>query len=160
MSSSKKAMNHAKSVVEASLVKWKTLMGLGHWTITTIYHRDDGSMSKRRRKQRHDGWGALMWVQINWEYLDATVNVALHRLVDRSDDDLDMDVRHELAHIVVNEMREMAGLPFARAVKHEERVVTMLAYAFGQTHIAGWNEGRDALRTERAAAAGDGAAVT
>jgi hypothetical protein len=146
-----KATNHAKKVIQAAVVKWKPLMGLGHWEIHTCWYRRAKDIPKEFRPRKKRNYrGAKMWVRVDWEYLEAWVNVNLPECVDDDDERLEHTIMHELAHVVVNEMREWAMHPSDHAMKHEERVVETLACAFAWTETRGWNEGKADLRKKQA----------
>ncbi len=146
---SEKAMDRARDHVEAALRRWKPIMGLAAWVIEAHYHRDLATVPKRYRPKKGRDYATLMWVEVQWEYLHATINVILPHLVGKDAEAVAGDVRHELAHVVINEVREVGTHPYEHGVKHEERVVSTLADAFLWTYNAGWNEGRDDLRKKR-----------
>ncbi|MDQ2785021.1 MAG: hypothetical protein M3Y58_08470 [Chloroflexota bacterium] len=147
---SKKGTDRVKKVIQAAVVKWKPLMGLGHWEIHTCWYRRENDIPKEfRPRPKRNYRGAKMWVRVDWEYLEAWVNVNLPECVDDDAERLEHIIMHELAHVVVNEMREWATHPADHAMKHEERVVETRALSFMWAHFAGWNEGRDDLRKKR-----------
>jgi hypothetical protein len=108
--------------------KWLKMMGLMWWTVNLNYTtetRDTGS-----------GYQAIAWVNAKWQYMTADVYFSLPIIVDKDDEEIEEVVRHELCHILVNEMREQDEDRL-----HEERVCTTLASALGWTFIAGKEEG-------------------
>lgn len=134
-------MDRAKTLIQETLVKWKPLMGLAPWRITTHYYRaykDAPKEHRRTKKQR----GARMWIDVDYQYLRAYVNVMLPDCIGVGKDELRENVRHELAHAVVNEMRQWRAGPVVHCMDHEERVVSTLAPAFEWTFNAGYNEGK------------------
>lgn len=145
---SRKQMDAAKAICEKTLVTWKPLMGLAPWRITSHYYRALKDAPKEHRctkKQR----GARMWMDVDYQYLRADVNIMLPACIGVGDDELKENVRHELAHAVVNEMRQWRAGPVSHCMEHEERVVSTLAPAFEWTYNAGWNAGRADLRKKQ-----------
>lgn len=140
----KKQMDRAKARIEAAVLKWKPLMGLGIWRVNMAWYRDWKDVPKAHRKSKTSP-GAHMWMDVRWEYLLATLNVYLPESAYWSKSRLREAVRHELAHALVGEMRAW-HFSLGDAMMHEERVVSTLACAFQWAYVAGWNEGRADLR--------------
>lgn len=138
-------MDRAKRLIEKTLITWKSLMGLAPWRISTHYYRDLKDAPKEYRQTKKQR-GARMWMQVDYEYLRASMNVMLPACLEVDEDELKENVRHELAHAVVNEMRQWRAGPVVHCMEHEERVVSTLAPAFEWTYNAGWNAGRADLR--------------
>lgn len=124
-----------RSRIKAAVEKWLPAMGLKWWhEIIITYERD--RFSQERNGHPPD---CAAFTRVSWEYLDAivTFSVACCWSKEYTDQEIDYLVRHELCHLLVNEMR-MYGPPNHRdeqaadeAIKHEERVVTQIAQAFG-----------------------------
>lgn len=68
--------------------------------------------------------------RVRWEYLEADIHFNLTSLTENSDEEIDYIVRHEMAHVLVNEMREWADTDSKGRIYHEERVCTRLAQIF------------------------------
>jgi hypothetical protein len=136
---SAKQMDAAKRRTQKHLVKWKPLLGLAPWTIHQRFYRREKDIPKRHAR-------AAMWCAVDYEYLQATVHVALNRIAHETADEIEAMVRHELLHATVNEMRQWRAGPVVHCMEHEERVVSTLTAAFEWTYNAGWNEGRANLR--------------
>jgi hypothetical protein len=138
-----KAMDTAKRCARRHLNRWKPLVGLAPWTIHQRYYRREKDIPKTHKR-------AAMWCAVDYEYLQATVHVALCRIAHETADEIEAMVRHELLHATINEMRHWQNCPTPHAMMHEERTVSTLTAAFEWTYNAGWNEGRDDLRKKRA----------
>lgn len=138
-----KQMDTAKQLVEKHVVKWKPLVGLGHWTIHERFYRREKDIPKRHKR-------AAMWCAVDYEYLRATVHVALCRIAHQTSEEIEMMVRHELLHTTINEMRQWQCCPAGHAIEHEERTVSTLTAAFEWTFNAGWNAGKADLRKRQA----------
>jgi predicted SprT family Zn-dependent metalloprotease len=61
--------------------------------------------------------------ETDWRYQDSSITLALHKLREMDEEQIEMVVIHELMHIFLNEMRE-------DGIDHEERVATNLQKAF------------------------------
>lgn len=136
-------MDAAKATCTDLLLKWKPLMGLGHWKVIHHFYRRAKDVPKKHRRTKQQR-GALMWCAVDWEYMEANVHTYLPECVGMARDELSYVIRHELAHALVSEMRHWESCPHDHAMLHEERVVTMIAYAFGSTYEDGYEAGRKA----------------
>lgn len=99
--------------------KWRPLLGLNSWDISLqffagVYIQADGVPSTGSDASCH----------ASWPYMSATIAFDTDSLSNYTDRDLEVVVVHELAHVLVNEMREPDP-----DVAHEERVTTMVAWA-------------------------------
>lgn len=145
----KKETARLKALIQKELIKWKPLMGLAPWRVNTFYYRANKDAPKAHRQTKKQR-GARMWMDVDYEYLRAGMNVMLPACIGVDKDELRENVRHELAHAVVNEMRQWRAGPVVHCMEHEERVVSTLAPAFLWTYNAGWNAGRKDLRKQQA----------
>jgi hypothetical protein len=135
--------------IKTAVEKWLPALGLKWWhEILISYDRE--RFSEERNGHPADCAG---FTKVNWEYLDAhvTFSVACIWAKELSDEEIDYLVRHELCHILVNEMR-MWGPPTHRdeqardeAIKHEERVVTQLAQAIKWVWDAAFKAGSETI---------------
>lgn len=103
--------------VEKLFKKWRPLLGLSAWDIRRLYFdgpylQPDGDVST----------GSYACCSVSWPYMQATMHFGVDAMGDLDDRDLEVVVVHELAHILVNEMRE-------DGIDHEERVTTTVAWA-------------------------------
>ncbi len=116
----KKAAKRQIRRVRKIAKKWITPLGLRWWnTITWVYHDgDDGTW------RTTDHSVAVMRTVVRWEYLWATIECNLTACADRTDEQLEDDILHELAHVLLAEVRDCRGL------KHHERTCTRLAQVF------------------------------
>lgn len=111
--------------------RWGAPLGLRWWSeITWCYHDGDDSSW-----QRDNGQVVVMITNARWEYLWAVVDVNLAAVAERTDDQLEQDVLHELMHILLAEYKECHGL------HHLERTCTRLAQAFRWVREAGGRDG-------------------
>jgi len=100
--------------------KWITPLGLRWWNkITWRYHDGDDGMWETGNQTV-----IVMRTTARWEYLWATVDCNLTAISEMTDDDLEQGVLHELAHILLAEIRANRGQ------KHFERTCTRLAQIF------------------------------
>lgn len=59
----------------------------------------------------------------SWEYRQAQITFNMPLLAAKKEEEIEEIIVHEMVHVLVNEMRE-------KGIKHEERVVTELTWAF------------------------------
>lgn len=118
--------------VGACFDHWMFRMGMKtDWQVHITYVR--GERVPENESVGH--WQTLMDVAVQWEYQKADIRVFCVAVADASDDDLSRTVRHELLHVLVNEMRMYRFFdertdherPYRM---HEERVVCQLQRAF------------------------------
>lgn len=111
-----------------------------HWSDSMFSLEQDGHKPE-----------CIAFVDCQWEYMQASVVFSCARLFTYWDEATGKPedesfiryvIIHELCHILVSEMREYANGPFRHAIKHEERVVSRLAKAFGNTYDQGVEKGR------------------
>lgn len=123
----KKAAKRQIKRVRKIAKKWVAPLGLYWWnTITWIYHDGDTKEWARKNDQR-----CVMITTVRWEYLWAAIDVNLTACADQTDDQLEQAILHELAHILLAEVRDCRGL------KHHERTCTRLAQVFQWIREAG-----------------------
>ena len=100
--------------------KWATPLGLRWWNdIEWVYHDGDDSSWQRENNQT-----SLMITNVRWEYLWAHIDVNLAAVAERTDDQLEQDVLHEMMHILLAEYQD------SHELHHLERTCTRLAQAF------------------------------
>lgn len=103
-----------KRVLDLSAV-WKPILGLTHWEITYDFYHDaipgyeDSSATSAPR----------------WQYLTATIRWNCYDVKEMTNEKLEWTFVHEMAHILVNEMRHDDDGP----TPHEERVCSVIASA-------------------------------
>ena len=112
---------------------WAGSLGLKWWKITSIFSREPLGHSA-------EGYKAGARCDAQWEYLLADITFAMPDLLGLTDEDLERVVVHELQHIFLNEMRHARG---EDGSAHEERVATMLTYAFLWLRDAAVKQGKD-----------------
>lgn len=108
-----------RTKVEKLFGKWMTPLYLRNWQrIHVVYNYEPKTNSP----------DCAADCDVKWEYMSAVINVYLPVLLDQTDDQLEYTVVHELAHLLVNQLRDMSN---ARELdfKYEEFVVTRLAMA-------------------------------
>lgn len=101
---------------------WADRMWLNWWDVHIVWYR--GDIPDSNREAVPPGRKALMDCTPDYRYFEATIRVNLERALDFGDDYLENVVIHELAHIVLNEMRDWK--PSRKGMKREERVATHL----------------------------------
>lgn len=101
--------------------KWLKSLGLLWWKITIVY-LDDAKELVQQEFYRGDET-VLARTYADWRYGTGTIYFNITALDGMEDTEIENTVVHELAHILVNEMRE-------GELHHEERVVTGLTKAF------------------------------
>lgn len=111
--------------------KWIGMVGLGTWNVDLVYERA-GIRSKSKEGDDADRRVAMN-VTTRWEYQQAAVSIDMLECFGMTDATLEETFVHELAHVLVNEMREFGRAPDDLAPRnctvHEERVATMIANA-------------------------------
>jgi hypothetical protein len=116
LSKSKKTIQR----VRESFNKWRQTLGLNQWTINIHHYYDPEKVV--------DVFGTegniivVAKTNVEWTYGIAEIQVNILALNDKTDEEIDRIVVHELMHVLVNEMRE-------GELHHEERVVTQLTNA-------------------------------
>lgn len=119
--------------------KWIGLMGLGWDEVDLLW--SDNYFSPEVEGHPSD---CLAFANADWKYLHGSVTFncpKIHQLYFSSGtpnmEKIDELVRHELAHILVNEMREWRHDDTHRAIDHEERVCTRIARMLAYVYQAG-----------------------
>jgi len=107
--------------------RWIGPMGLRWWKLDVVYYADYDECRQLFGKPGDASLETVMSTYASWQYLEATIDVNLQRVAKMGNDELEMTVVHELAHVLINEMREVQG---EEGIEHEERVATTLARAF------------------------------
>ena len=114
-----------KRRIQVIFKKWQPILRLTGWEFTWQYHRqclpDAGPNAPR--------WEPLGRCTPMWEYKSALVEFVLSSVADLTDDELEGHIVHELVHVLVNELKEY-DMERPETVKHEERVVTEVTWAF------------------------------
>lgn len=119
------AHDEQRARVESFYEKWRPILGLDSWDVTRRYH--DGAFVEA------DGdasGGAAASTSARWQYQHASIDFNLRETAELDDEHLEYVVLHECMHILTNEMRSLCHKGHRIAIKHEERVCTMLAWAF------------------------------
>lgn len=106
--------------VREKLRKWRVVLGLEEWDITTTYDREVISEHPQ----------ATGTADVQWEYMRGVLHFNMWKMSGYSDEEIDEVVVHELLHFVVNEMRDYWDDDGKAHIKHEERVVQNLTLAF------------------------------
>lgn len=101
--------------------KWLRALGLDQWQLNFDL-ADDHPL-----KGHHEA--AIAYCSTQWEYMQASI-VFSPRIVNLDDHQLEYTFLHELTHAMINEMRDWDDRDTAAAMRHEERVVTLVSSAF------------------------------
>ncbi len=117
--------------IETVYQKWRPILGLDSWEVTRRYN--DGAFIEADGRPSED---ASASTSVRWEYQHASIDFNLRLTADMDDDHLEYVVIHECMHILTNEMRSLCTKGHRIAIKHEERVCTMLAWAFMRTQMS------------------------
>jgi len=138
--------------IRSIVKKWNTPCGLRMWRrVDFVYHRDTASLAQDSRCELNEGERDVAGrASVDWEYREATIHLNVEKLSHNSDEEIDYVVRHEICHILVNEMREWRrhGEHYS-AVKHEERVVSDLAMILGWVRRAGVDDPKPTKRKKK-----------
>lgn len=128
-----------KERVKVAVDRWVECCGLNMWRrVTMHYHRDSVTMAAARGAELSEKSRDVMAAAYTqWQYRQADIHFNLERLESADDGDIDYTVRHEIMHLLVNEMREWQCGNLESSIDHEERVVTELASVMGWVRIAG-----------------------
>ena len=116
-----------RDIIKRYLDKWLKPLGLLYWQIDVLYYDDAMEIKRQFKDDAEDITNAQ--VDSDWRYLRATIKFNLAAMAERTDDDIETTVVHELVHILVCETR-------TEGIDHEERVVTQLTKAFMWTREA------------------------
>jgi len=116
-----------KARISKYLDKWLDRLP-GTWTVSIRYYR--GLIPNVDGFGVNDG--AVMQVSVGWKYLRATIHVNLEEVADHSDDLLNLMSAHEVAHILVSELR---GDP-SDWLDHEEHACSVIANMLVETEEA------------------------
>lgn len=136
---------------------WAKALGLNQWALHFQLCRE-GEMQADHDNSPESAFAPLMDCETQWEYQQAHIRINAPMLATVDDAAAERCVVHELAHVLVSEMRvpDWAGATDEARHSlrdHEERVVTMLANALLWTREAGYAEGkRDARKPKKEAA--------
>lgn len=117
------------------LDKWLTPLGLRWWRITLEYARE--GIPRAPGDDRTET--VLFDVKADWKYLHALIRASMPDVAEMDTEDaerLEWAFVHELAHILINECRQMDAKDW---LAHEERVASTLASAFLWT----WKDARE-----------------
>lgn len=127
-----------KNRVREYFDRWASHLGLDWWDIGLLWGYNGADFD------HGEGPQGIAYVRAQWEHRMASIHFNMHLLERRTDQELEMDVLHELVHIPLFEMeREAEKQDFQ---KHRERVVVSLSQAFLWVRQAGFEEG---IRHER-----------
>ena len=116
--------------VEAVYQKWRPILGLDSWEVTRRYH--DGTFVEADGSPSENAAASTL---ARWEYQHASIDFNLRLIADEDDEHLAYIIIHECMHILINEMRSLCTKGHKIAIKHEERVCTMLAWGFMRTQM-------------------------
>lgn len=137
--------NAQKKRIRSLTQKWIRPLGLGQWRIDIDYCREN-EIALSNGHDPESAFSALMDVQTQWEYMQASIRINMPFAAGLDDETLERAFVHELMHVMVCEMRvpDWAGAPIEVMQSqrdHEERVVTTLANAMLWIRQAGHDEG-------------------
>ncbi len=88
---------------------------------------------------------------VDWHYQEASIHFNVQIMQNKTDEEIDYIVRHEICHLLVNEMREWEHYDpkTGGAMRHEEHVVTGLAKILNWVWMAGQDEGKKSVRKKK-----------
>ena len=112
-----KAFEVQRKRVAKYVVKWRKILGLGEWNVTTHYKMGDG-------KQHDTGYVTMLNITVEWMYKSCCINAYVEELATQTDDWIERAVVHEFCHALIAEMHNWHKDP-----DHEESVVTNLTNA-------------------------------
>lgn len=132
--------NVTKRRIAKALKKYKSLLGLGTWTLDVVYHalgHDEDFSSETKSGTIHATCVA------HWEYRRADIKFNVYQFVELPDYKVEDTVKHELLHCLVNQMRAWRSSDGEKIEQeHEEAVVTSLEQAFNYVEHAGYLRGK------------------
>lgn len=121
--------------------KWANCTGMGGWIVNHHWHR--GGLETSSREDAAAGYVCQARTHVQWQYLTIDFHWNVRDSAALPDYVLDRVVRHEIAHALVNEMRELGRDSNQETrMAHEERVVTQLASVLLWCREAGKKERR------------------
>ena len=120
-----KQFREIKAGIQVHFDRWAARFGLSTWNLKALYERD-GDVFTPAWQEGMVRKETLANTVTNWPYMQATITFNCKALSDLSHADVEEAVIHELAHVLVAELRDVSD----DFLKHEERAVTMLARAF------------------------------
>ena len=120
-----KQFRDIKAGIQVHFDRWAARFGLSTWNLEALYERD-GDVFTPARQESTVRTDTLATTVTNWPYMQATITFNCKALFGREHAVVEAAVIHELAHVLVAELRDVSD----DFLKHEERTVTMLARAF------------------------------
>lgn len=140
--------NSAFKCVKKCVERWHACCGLRWWQrITFHYCRTMDDFSRSSGAALADCQHCAGRTQVDWKYKHGDVYLNLPVLSELDDDAVDYVVRHEIAHILVNEMREWEHAEHGDvSIDHEERCVTELAQVLEWVRLAGRDDAKKAAK--------------
>lgn len=114
----KRAFKKHRKRVKKLADKWLFVLGLKWWHVIINYH------DALRGSEQVEGQETVMSTSVQWQYVQATIDVYVPTVAAISNVELERAFVHECMHILVAEMREDD-----LNVKHEERVCELLSKA-------------------------------
>jgi hypothetical protein len=118
--------------------RWGAEIGMNWWKLQIAYERDGAAMG------RDENWVCTMTAAAKWQYRDAKITVNCEMAHEADDETLEEWFVHELAHVLVNEMRAITSEEKVRDgwIDHEEHVCVGIQRALVWARRAGFKEGR------------------
>lgn len=114
--------------------RWLRTVGLGQWRFTMSYDRTGADFADSVVRSGGFVSGSVARCYPDWRYLIATIIWNMPELLHVDDEDLERVFVHELMHVFLHEIRDVAngedGSADAHLLEHEERVCSVLAAAF------------------------------
>lgn len=121
--------------------RWITPCGLRMWRkVDFVYHRDTAEMASAGGIDLSEHQRRVVGrASVDWDYREATIDLNVGKMFYMSDSEIDYTIRHEICHLLVNEMREWASFSkdSEACLRHEERVVSDLASILHWVRCAG-----------------------
>lgn len=134
-----------KERIGAAMEKWKGILPLQNWEITPIYSRVP------IRNEPGESWKTVAETRTDWRYLQASVQWNVVEVMDESDEKLDMYVRHEFLHILLDRVTRYARGEYPGNVIDQaqvEETTSILELAIHWAYEAGIAEGREQKEKE------------
>jgi hypothetical protein len=125
--------------LKSAIERWVTPCGLRTWErVDFVYCRTAEEFAADSGVELSEGNRDVAGsTKVLWRYKTAYVYLNVPVIAGLNDERVDYVVRHEIAHILVNEMREWAHADHGSvALDHEERCVTELAMVLGWVRCA------------------------
>jgi hypothetical protein len=108
-----------KKTISRYITKWVFRLGLRAWDVRThmCYENKHNRKVFITKDKNHERSVTSVRIASDWRYMEINLYIYWPAFKNKSNEDIESTVLHELCHSLVNEMR-------TTGIDHEERVVT------------------------------------